>query len=70
MSDTTYCFSTASDHPFATHLLVFVAQRIDGFSRLDLMDAMRRGRYKRWSCDSNNDDDSHFSFEVGVGHHR
>ena len=69
MSDTTYCFSTASDRPFATHLLVFIAQRIDGCARLDLTDAMRMGGYKRWSCDSNDDDNSHFSFEVGEGHH-
>ena len=29
------------------------------------------GGYKRWSCYSNDDgDNSHFSFEVGEGHHR
>ena len=71
MSDTTYCFSTASDRPFATHLLVFIAQRLDGCSLLDLTDAMRIGGYKRWSCNSNDDEDnSRFSFEVGEGHHR
>ena len=32
---------------------------------------MRMGGYKRRSCDSNDDgDNSHFSFEVGEGHHR
>ena len=70
MSDTTYCFSTSSDRPFATHLLVFIAQKIEGCSRLDLTDAVRMGGYKRWNCDSNeDDDDSHFSFEAGEGLH-
>ena len=74
MSDTIYRFSTASDRPFATHLLVFIADRLlDGCSRLDFTDAMRMGGYKTWSCDSNDneeDDHSHFSFEVGEGVHR
>ena len=73
MTDTIYHFSTASDCPFATHLLVFIADRLqDGCSRLDFTDSMRMGGYKSWSCDSNQteDDHSHFSFEVGEGVHR
>ena len=71
MSDTIYHFSTACDRPFATHLLVFIAQKLEGCSRLDFTDAMRMGGYKAWSYDSNHDDDdhSHFSFEVGEGIH-
>ena len=66
MPGTIYRFSTASDRPFATHLLVFIAQKLrEDCSRLDFTDITRMGGYRSWNCDSN--DDAPVSFEVGEG---
>ena len=63
-----YRFSTASDRPFATHLLVFIAQKLrEDCARLDFTDITRMGGYRSWNCDSN--DDAPVSFEVGEGCH-
>jgi len=77
-SEPTYCFSTVRDTPYATHLLVYMAQKLKGRRmdymgrRVDFVGADRMGGCSQWSYDAEEDEEeggtSH-TFELGEGTH-
>ena len=72
-----FLFSTARDQPQATHLLVYMAQKLrqnekeeespGASSKLDFVSATRLGRIAQWDYDT--DEPSPHSFELGMGAH-
>jgi hypothetical protein len=74
MSEPVYCFSTLRDRPFATHLLIFMAQKLMGESceRYDFVSSTRLSGCSQWAADTEEDDDDESGrhhFELGEGVH-
>jgi predicted AAA+ superfamily ATPase len=70
MSEPVYCFSTARDRPFATNLLLYMAQQLKGEScrQLDFVSTTSLGGYSRYDHDLE-DGERSFEFELGEGVH-
>lgn len=66
-----YCFSTVRDQPYASHLLVYMAQKLRGdeCGRLDFVSAVRLGGNARWDYEEEDDEPYVHSFELGEGVH-
>ena len=68
-----YCFSTLRDRPFATHLLIYMAQRLRGEScrRHDFVSSTRLSGTAQWTPDGEEEDEAQeHCFELGEGVHR
>ena len=70
-AQTIYGFSTSRDQPFATHLLVFMAQRLKTELPccVDFASAIRLGGFSQWDYKSTDEDGQQYSFELGEGSH-
>ena len=67
----TYCFGTVRDQPYASHMLVYMAQKLRGeeCGRLDFVSALRLGGSARWDYEEEDDEPYVHSFELGEGVH-
>jgi hypothetical protein len=70
-AQTVYCFGTVRDQPYASHMLVYMAQKLRGEERgrLDFVSALRLGGSSRWDYEEENDEPYVHSFELGEGVH-
>ena len=71
-SNPIYCFSTLRDKPFATHLLIYMAQKLKGEScrQYDFVSSARLWGGSQWNAESEEDGEGqHHSFELGEGVH-
>jgi hypothetical protein len=72
ISSPIFCFSTLRDKPFATHVLIYMAQKLKGGScrQYDFVSTTRLSGSAQWNADSEEDDSSQYhSFELGEGVH-
>ena len=71
MTEPIYRFSTSRDQPYATHLLVYMAQKLKGETcrQLDFVTKTSLGGFSIWDYDAADNETEPYSFELGEGVH-